>query len=165
MTYWLKHLLMVTLFLLSDCNPIVVLGEELAEQQGSRGYSECGYIWLPISHQPHSAGFNSRGGSVQYICQWSGVFISKFADDTRLRGAVCSLEEQDAWQGHLGRLEHWTMINGIKFNKSKCQVPYLGWCSEEGRNKAASNAKSSLRLRWWKIKDKIPMGLQGETWW
>jgi len=46
--------------------------------------------------------------------------ISKFDDDTKTGGAVDSLEGQDTLQRDLDRLEHWTMINGMKFNKSKC---------------------------------------------
>ncbi|GAB0182996.1 mitochondrial enolase superfamily member 1 [Grus japonensis] len=42
--------------------------------------------------------------------------ISKFADDTKLGGAVDFLEGQDALQ-----------INRMKFDKSKCQILPLGW--------------------------------------
>jgi len=44
----------------------------------------------------------------------------------KLGGAVDSFEGQEALQRDLDRLEHWAMINGIKFNKSKCQILYLG---------------------------------------
>ncbi|KAK4826782.1 hypothetical protein QYF61_011431 [Mycteria americana] len=52
--------------------------------------------------------------------------ISKFADDTKPGGAVDSLEGQDALQRDPDRLEHRAMINGMKFNKSKCQILHLG---------------------------------------
>jgi len=49
--------------------------------------------------------------------------ISKFADDSKLGGASDSLEAQR----DLGRLEHWAMISGMKFNKLKCWILHLGW--------------------------------------
>jgi len=52
--------------------------------------------------------------------------ISKSADDIKLGGAVDSLEGHEALQRDLDRLEH-CAVNRMKFNKSKCQILYLGW--------------------------------------
>ncbi|KAK4828139.1 hypothetical protein QYF61_023937 [Mycteria americana] len=61
--------------------------------------------------------------------------ISKFDDDTKLGGAVDSLEGQEALQRDLDRLEHWAMINGMKCNKSKCQILHLGRSNARHRYK------------------------------
>ncbi|GAB0204733.1 cAMP-dependent protein kinase inhibitor alpha [Grus japonensis] len=61
--------------------------------------------------------------------------ISKFSDDTKLGGAVNSLEGQEALQKDLDRLEHWAVINGMKFNKNKCQILHLGWSNTRHKYK------------------------------
>lgn len=50
----------------------------------------------------------------------------KFADDTKLGGAVDSLEGGRVLTGDLDRLDHWTMIIRIKFRKSKCFILHIG---------------------------------------
>ncbi|GAB0187002.1 mitochondrial enolase superfamily member 1 [Grus japonensis] len=53
--------------------------------------------------------------------------LTKSAGDTKLSGAVDSLEGKNAIQRDLDRLEEWACKNLVKFSKAKCKVLHLGW--------------------------------------
>jgi len=62
--------------------------------------------------------------------------LSKFADSTKLCGAVTTLEGRDDTQRDLDRPGRWDHVNLMKINKAKCKVMHVG----------RGNPKHKLRL-------------------
>lgn len=75
--------------------------------------------------------------------------LSKFADDTKLSGALAAPKGQDDIQRDLGKPEEWTHGNPLRFNKTKCKVretprTNTGW----GMNRRTALPRRIWML-WW----------------
>lgn len=75
-----------------------------------------GLYWDHYSSTPKTLFINNIDCGTECV-------VSKFADDTKLRGTVDTAEEQEATQRDLDRLERWAHAN---LNGPKCRVLHLG---------------------------------------
>jgi len=77
--------------------------------------------------------------------------LSKFADATKLCGAVDTPKGKDATQRDLERLERWVCANLLRFNKAKCKVLHMGQGNPKHRYMgwAENGLRAALRRRTW----------------
>jgi len=66
--------------------------------------------------------FNIFDGNMDSVIEHT---LSKFDDDTKLHGAVDTLEGRDTVQRDLDRLERWAHVNIMKLHKVKCKALHI----------------------------------------
>jgi len=133
------------------------MDEGLAAGSSPESGSQWLNVWMEISdeHVPQELVlepilfniFNYNNSGIE--CNFS-----KFADDTKVWGAMDSPEGWDAIQRDLDRLEQGAQVNLMKFSKSKCKILHLGQSNSHYQYNLGVKGLSTALLKkiwryWW----------------
>ncbi|KAJ7413933.1 rna-directed dna polymerase from mobile element jockey-like [Willisornis vidua] len=70
-------------------------------------------------------------------------FLSKLADDTKLRGVTNTPEDCTVLQKDLNRLKRWAGKSCLRFHKGKCRVLHLGRSNPFYQDRLVTNLQES----------------------
>lgn len=104
------------------------MGEQQADSSGPVGSSKWTYVRLMTTTilQDSSLGAVLFNVFISDLDVGLKGVLSKFADATKLGGALDSIEGGEALQRDLDKLERWSISSHMKYNKIKCQILHLG---------------------------------------